>query len=244
MCTSGPRVYVALNSVTNGTLECQALATIVTVTATADASSLADDKRRATTERILSAALRKFGERGLDVTMDDIAAAAGVGRRTVFRHFPSRDGLLAAALDSGIRRYGEHIPSYEGGAWEDWLRALCREVHRMHDSYGPGYWELTSRLDLEGDIAEAESRRRRGRRRATDRFALTLWTAAGGAGQVPSTVTSTIAAHLSAHFTAAVTSDSRFGWRQAASLASFSIASVVRAEVAKGSDQPSPLNAF
>ena len=192
--------------------------------------TLADDKRRTTRERILSAALRQLGERGLDVTMDDIAVAAGVGRRTVFRHFPSRDGLLAAALDAGVRRYGEQVPRYEGGGWEEWLRALCLEAHRMHNSYGPGYWELTSRGDLEGEIAEAEARRRLARRRATDRIAMTLWDAAGGSGPVPSGVTIAIAAHLSAHFTAAVTSDSRFGWRRAAELATISIASVLRSE--------------
>ena len=192
------------------------------------ASSLEDDKRRATVERILSAARGQMGKRGLDVTVEDIAAEAGVGRRTVFRHFPSRDGLLAAALEEGIRNYGQRIPAYDGTDWEEWLEALCEAVHSMHASYGPGYWELTSRVDLEGEIAAAEVRRRQARRRATDRFSVTLWKAAGADGPVPSEVSASVAAHLSPHFTAAVTSDTRFGWKEAASLASFSIAAIVR----------------
>ncbi|MFT6942147.1 MAG: AcrR family transcriptional regulator, partial [Nitriliruptoraceae bacterium] len=35
---------------------------------------------------------------GVDVTMDQLADAAGIGRRTLFRYFPSREELLAAAI--------------------------------------------------------------------------------------------------------------------------------------------------
>lgn len=56
-------------------------------------------------ERLVDAAFALFGERGFDrTTVDDIAARAGVGRTTFFRHFgskeqvifPDHDGLLAA----------------------------------------------------------------------------------------------------------------------------------------------------
>ncbi len=49
---------------------------------------------------LLDAARRLVSEHGADaVTMDDIAAAAGVGKGTVFRRFGSRAGLMMVLLD-------------------------------------------------------------------------------------------------------------------------------------------------
>jgi AcrR family transcriptional regulator len=53
---------------------------------------------------LLDAARRLVTERGADaVTMDDIAAAAGVGKGTVFRRFGSRAGLMMVLLDEDER---------------------------------------------------------------------------------------------------------------------------------------------
>jgi AcrR family transcriptional regulator len=53
---------------------------------------------------LLNAARRLIAERGADaVTMDDIAAAAGVGKGTVFRRFGSRAGLMMVLLDEDER---------------------------------------------------------------------------------------------------------------------------------------------
>jgi AcrR family transcriptional regulator len=49
---------------------------------------------------LLDAARRLIEKRGADgVTMDDVAAAAGVGKGTVFRRFGSRAGLMMVLLD-------------------------------------------------------------------------------------------------------------------------------------------------
>lgn len=53
---------------------------------------------------LLEAARRLVAERGADaVTMDDLAAAAGVGKGTVFRRFGSRAGLMMVLLDEDER---------------------------------------------------------------------------------------------------------------------------------------------
>ena len=51
-------------------------------------------------EAILAAALRLVRTRGVGcVTMDTVAAEAGVGKGTLFRRFESREGLMAAVLN-------------------------------------------------------------------------------------------------------------------------------------------------
>ncbi len=53
---------------------------------------------------LLAAARRLVAERGADaVTMDDVAAAAGVGKGTLFRRFGSRAGLMMVLLDEDER---------------------------------------------------------------------------------------------------------------------------------------------
>jgi AcrR family transcriptional regulator len=52
-------------------------------------------KRQATRQGISDAATRLFIERGFDeVTVDEIAAAADVGRMTVFNHFPRKEDMF------------------------------------------------------------------------------------------------------------------------------------------------------
>lgn len=46
---------------------------------------------------ILDAAVRLLGDRP-NATVDDVAAAAGLSRQTVYAHFPSRDALLTAVV--------------------------------------------------------------------------------------------------------------------------------------------------
>ena len=58
-------------------------------------SDLRARKRLATRQAISNAATRLFLERGFDqVTVDEIATAADVGRMTVFNHFPRKEDLF------------------------------------------------------------------------------------------------------------------------------------------------------
>ena len=53
-------------------------------------------------QRLLDAADAMFREHGVEVGVGEIAAAAGVGRGTLFRNFASKDELIAAVLAERI----------------------------------------------------------------------------------------------------------------------------------------------
>ncbi len=54
--------------------------------------------------RVLEVAYETFAAEGLSVPIDEIARRAGVGAGTVYRHFPTKEDLFGAVVESRIRR--------------------------------------------------------------------------------------------------------------------------------------------
>ena len=69
---------------------------------------------RANRERILAAAETVFGASGELGSTEDVAARAGVGIATVFRHFPTKDALIEAALVRQFDRLTEQASGLAG----------------------------------------------------------------------------------------------------------------------------------
>ena len=55
-------------------------------------------------ERILEIAKQAFTRSGADASLDDIATQAGVGAGTLYRHFPTREALLAAVYRTEVEK--------------------------------------------------------------------------------------------------------------------------------------------
>jgi AcrR family transcriptional regulator len=65
---------------------------------------LRERKRRETSERIVEKGLKLFVKNGYEATtLDLIAQAAGISRRTFFYYFKAKEDVLLAAHDSGFR---------------------------------------------------------------------------------------------------------------------------------------------
>jgi AcrR family transcriptional regulator len=80
-------------------------------------------------DRVLDVAAECFAERGLDVSVDEIARRAGVGHGTVFRRFPTKDALVAAVVGARLREVCEQ----------------AREAAARPDA-GPAFVEFFERL--------------------------------------------------------------------------------------------------
>ena len=69
----------------------------------------------ADTQHIAKVALRLFERRGFDaVTMEDVAQAAAVSRRTLFRHFPSKADLVWTGTDELLGMLRSLAAPHEG----------------------------------------------------------------------------------------------------------------------------------
>src|SRR5919108_6091323 len=83
--------------------------------ADADRHLRADARRNR--QAVVAAAKRLFADRGLDAQMPDVAKAAEVGVGTVYRHFPTKEDLIAALAADRFERLAEK--AREGVANED-----------------------------------------------------------------------------------------------------------------------------
>lgn len=85
-------------------------------------------------ELILTEARHAFIDSGLDASMDAIAKAAGVGPGTLYRHFPTKDDLIAAVVNADEPRLEEQRDLIEAAdlgpleALETWLDVLARKM--------------------------------------------------------------------------------------------------------------------
>ncbi|WP_141915602.1 TetR family transcriptional regulator [Klugiella xanthotipulae] len=86
-------------------------------------------------DEVARVAMHLFVERGFEsVTMDDIAAAVGASRRSIFRYFPSKNHLVWGGMTEAIDRFQAELAA--------------------HLAAGPGR-SIASRVDLRAAYARA-----------------------------------------------------------------------------------------
>ena len=80
-------------------------------------------------QRVVAAAREAFAELGIEVPMDEIARRAGVGVGTLYRRYPTRGDLVAAAFEAKMTAYAE--ATAEALAHPDPWRGFCALVERI-----------------------------------------------------------------------------------------------------------------
>ena len=98
------------------------------------------EEPRGTRARILDAAYQLMYEKGFArVSMDAIASATGVTKRTLYYHFDSKDTLVAAVLDYQHRLAFAHIGQWRKGT----ARTACEFLADMFEQLES--WAATPR---------------------------------------------------------------------------------------------------
>lgn len=70
-----------------------------------------------TAEQLAQTALSLWGQRGYDdVPLSEVAAAAGVNERTLFRYFASKSDIVWRAIDTSFGDLHEHLAATPAGA--------------------------------------------------------------------------------------------------------------------------------
>jgi AcrR family transcriptional regulator len=106
----------------------------------------ADAKRNY--DRIVEVAREVFREQGYDASLDTVAKRAGVGPGTLYRHFPTRDALLDAIMQSWVDRVhdaADKALTHEGGP-RDLLLAWFEEYVALISLHKGGPAKITSAM--------------------------------------------------------------------------------------------------
>ncbi|GGR67044.1 TetR family transcriptional regulator [Micromonospora fulviviridis] len=117
---------------------------------------------------LLAAAADEFAERGLDVSVADIARRAGLGKGTLFRHFATKDDLLAAiVLDriDALKTVGEQLldAADPGAALLEFLTVAADQQRQRDLSF------LQEAGELNADVTRAREQMFRSVHKLVDR---------------------------------------------------------------------------
>ncbi len=99
-------------------------------------------------DRIVEVAREVFREQGYDASLDEVAKRAGVGAGTLYRHFPARENLVDAIMQSWVDRVGEATAkalAHEGPA-RDLLLAWFRSYVALISLHKGGPARITSAM--------------------------------------------------------------------------------------------------
>ena len=124
---------------------------------TAESRPLRADAER-NRAKILAAAADVFASAGVEATLHDVAARAGVGVGTVYRRFPHKEALLGALFDDKLREVIELVERAcaEPDSW-DAVVSFLRALTEMQ-SQNRGLYEVLNGSDYCQDrVAEART---------------------------------------------------------------------------------------
>ncbi|MGI5454210.1 TetR/AcrR family transcriptional regulator [Streptomyces sp. CA-249302] len=94
-------------------------------------------------QQLIGVALELFSQRSPDdVSIDEIASAAGISRPLVYHYFPGKLSLYEAALKRAAQDLAGRFAEPQEGPLGDRLRRVMRRFFDFVDEHGPGFSAL------------------------------------------------------------------------------------------------------
>jgi AcrR family transcriptional regulator len=124
------------------------------MTATAVVRPLRQDAAR-NRERLLTAAAETFAESGLDASVEQIAARAGVGMGTLYRRFPTKQALVDALVTdllTEMLRCGRAAATDKNGNGLETFLVHATEAQRTHRGCLPQMWDSPATAHLMAEV--------------------------------------------------------------------------------------------
>jgi AcrR family transcriptional regulator len=120
------------------------------VQAETDALGVREQNTKERRDALVTAAYALFAEKGYAATtMDDVAARAGLSRRTAFRYFVSKDDLVFPLRDARLAMLEKLLHAEEGETPFETVRRACLALARQ-------YQDDRARMLAQWRIVEAE----------------------------------------------------------------------------------------
>ncbi len=157
--------------------------------------TLGEETRAVVQARIVDGAVTALAAGGFDATIEEIASAAGVSRRTVFRHFATHNEVMAAAMNEMLVRYDDLMPGPPAPDvdLEAWLEQTAATLHELNARLmGRAFWDI--HVDRPGISPAVRDARRMGYATQISHYA---WHAAQGKGDPPDWVVDAFELQLS-----------------------------------------------
>ncbi len=115
--------------------------------------------RERTRRALVDAAGHLLQERGTSFSLADVAARAEVSKSGLLHHFPNRDALVIAVVDTGLRRFRDEVmrhvdlaENHPGKVLRGYVRALCGTNQDVTAAFAPSaYW---NGVDVIPEVAE------------------------------------------------------------------------------------------
>lgn len=180
----------------------------MTQTARRSGPTVAEEQRQLAQDRILDAARVIGAKHGLSLRMADVAEEAGVSKRTLFRHFGTREELIRQTFQLGLDGYAQRVPRpQQGEEPRAWLERGLVRVHQLNSHIGRLWWDLASHV-VDTDEVDLDAAFNQASRSAiVERFATDAWEVFGNTGSPPSWLKQTFGVQMSAFATRVLTDD-------------------------------------
>jgi len=170
--------------------------------------TLGEVSRSMARARIVQGAAVALAAHGLDITADEVAEAAGVSRRTVFRHFATHGELIVTAIAELYKVVADRMPGppAPGADVRAWLTESAVALHALNrEVIGRAFWDIHIQRpgtwpEVTAALSDVTARRDQWARE----LATGAWRALGGKRTPPQWVIDAFALQLSGFATNAM----------------------------------------